>query len=182
MDAYKTLTNSHCPCYNVKNKFKEGCMPCEEMAADDSAGRTRRFGHGGLWPRPSAGTQPCDSPDCNVSKPMTIHFLKMDGTWIQEDRMMEWPPWGTSIEEFSVKEMLKGSADGARIAPEDCALISITTQEGTCSLVFSSSFPFEDGANSLAAQSIAKTLFQYDYIQSIVITDQLEQYSFILSR
>ena len=78
--------------------------------------------------------------------------------------------------------MLKGSADGARIAPEDCALISITTQEGTCSLVFSSSFPFEDGANSLAAQSIAKTLFQYDYIQSIVITDQLEQYSFILSR
>ena len=53
--------------------------------------------------------------------------------------------------------MLKGSADGARIAPEDCALISITTQEGTCSLVFSSSFPFEDGANSLAAQSIAKT-------------------------
>ena len=51
-----------------------------------------------------------------------------------------------------------------------------------CISVFSSSFPFEDGANSLAAQSIAKTLFQYDYIQSIVITDQLEQYSFILSR
>ena len=133
-------------------------------------------------PSPEIIAPGCDSPDCNVSKPMTIHLLKMDGTWIQEDRMMEWPPWGTSIEEFSVKEMLKGSADGARIAPEDCALISITTQEGTCSLVFSSSFPFEDGANSLAAQSIAKTLFQYDYIQSIVITDQLEQYSFILSR
>ena len=77
-------------------------MPCEEMAADDSAGRTRRFGHGGLWPRPSAGTQPQPGiiaprlrfSRCNVSKPMTIHFLKMDGTWIQEDRMMEWPPWG----------------------------------------------------------------------------------------
>jgi hypothetical protein len=139
-------------------------------------------------PEPSPGPSPeiiapgCDSPDCNVSKPMTIHFLGMDGTWISEDRMMEWPPWGTSIEEFSIQEMLKGAADGTRIAPEDCTLVSVTTQDETCTLVFSSSFPYEDGASSLAAKSIAKTLFQYDYIKSIVIADQEGQYTFTLSR
>ena len=38
-------------------------------------------------PSPEIIAPGCDSPDCNVSKPMTIHFLKMDGTWIQEDRI-----------------------------------------------------------------------------------------------
>ena len=124
-------------------------------------------------PTPSAtiGGSTCDSPDCNVSKPVSIWFLTYEEEWITEERFIEWPPWGTSLEEFSTQQLFQGSKDGHAIVPEGCELLSFTSENGAVTIVADATFPFEDGAASVAAQSIKKTLFQYDYIKTILLTD-----------